>query len=176
MRFLAVVIAGLVAAGPAFAQDDKEKLKKEILQKVEEMIKAEEARILKQIEELLDRELAKKPDEPPKPKPDEPPKKQRGYLGVRPGELTDDDRQEFKIKEDEGGVKIAEVIPETAADGKLEADDVILQVNGEKVSDVPGLIAAVQKSGAGSEITFSIVREGKRMEVKLKLGVHPDDK
>jgi C-terminal processing protease CtpA/Prc len=192
---LLIPLAVLVSTGVAFCQDDdKAKLKKEILQKVEEMIKAEEARILKNIEALLDKELGKggdhkdqptgkstdKPADKPTDKPAEKPAektngKKRGFLGVRPGELTDDEREELKIKPDEGGVKIGEVIPDTAADGKLEADDVILKVNGEKVADVQALVAALQGAGAGTEVTLSIVREGKRSEVKIKLGIHPDD-
>lgn len=179
----------VLAANIAFGQDDeKAKLKKEILQKVEELIKAEEARILKDIEALLDRELgAQKPADQPTGKPDEKPadkpadkpsdeaKKKRGYLGVRPGDLSDEEREELKLKPEDGGIKIGEVLPDTAADGKLEADDIILKVDGKVISDVQGLISAIQASGAGQEIVLNILREGKPKEVKIKLGVHPDD-
>lgn len=66
----------------AFAQNDKEAIKKKILEKIEAKLKAEEEKILKELEKIIDEELAKldggapKDPEPKKPDPKDPdPKK-----------------------------------------------------------------------------------------------------
>jgi S1-C subfamily serine protease len=169
--FTTIVLSAFLAQG----QEDREKLKKEILERVEAMIREEEAKLLKRVQELLDRELASSKPEEKKPDAAEAPAKKRGFLGVNVSDLTDDDRDEFKVKPDEGGVKVTNVVPDSAADGKIEIDDIILQVNGVKVTDFPSLAAEIQKAGGGAEVTFSIAREGKRQEIKIKIGIHPDD-
>lgn len=156
--------------GSAWAQDDKAKLKQEILRKVEETIKAEEARILKNIESLLDKELGStKTQDPAKPPSG------RGFLGIRAIELTEDEREELKLKAEDGGVKIAEILAEGSADGKLETDDIILKIDGQVISNVDGLISKIQKTTAGAEVTIQVLREHKRQDVKVKLGAHPDE-
>lgn len=106
---------------------------------------------------------------------DVPPHK-RGYLGVQPEEVTDEDRTELKIKPEEGGVKVGAVLPDTAAVGTIEEGDVILKVAGTAIPDAEALVQAIQyKSTAGQEVIFSVVRKGKRLEIKVKLGAHPED-
>lgn len=178
MKWLAfAVLAVFLGSSAAVAQDDKQKLKQEILKKVEEMIKKEEEKLLKEIEKLIDEELARaKPKEPPKEPPKQAPRKGRGYLGVRPQPLTDEEREELGLKAEDGGVKIMEVLPDTAAEkAGLEVDDVILSVDGTKVEDVQALVRTLQGKGAGTKIKLVILRDGKKKELEVELGRHPDD-
>src|SRR5437667_276771 len=74
------------------AQDDGAALKKKILEEVEKKLRAEETRILKEIEKIIDQELRKAAERKadpapvaPHPRKAEPEKaKARAFLGVRP--------------------------------------------------------------------------------------------
>jgi Lon-like protease len=53
------------------------------------------------------------------------------------------------------------------ADGELQARDVLLEVNGVKITYVNQVSAAVQKSGPGKPATFVIRRDGKQRTVTV---------
>lgn len=182
MRTIAGLMAFL-AAGAAWAQDDKEAIKKRILDQVEARLKLEEKRILEEISKLIDEELAKlqgKPADPPKPvdpKPSEAPKppvrKKPGFLGIQPGDLTDDERKELGI---EGGVMIAAVIEGSPAEkGGLKDGDIILAVDGEKIADFTRLPRIFAEKGAGATVTIKVQRGKEAKEFKVTLGSRGDD-
>ncbi len=191
MRYLSGWLAGILvlgAASTASAQDDAETFKKKLLEAVEKRLKLEEQRILEEISKLIDEEFAKlrggKPADPPKPgpKPAEPPRpadppkparKKAGYLGIRPGELTEEERAAAGV---EGGVKIASVVEDgPAAKGGLQEDDILLAIDGEKVADAARIPRIVVEKGAGTAVTLSILRGKEKKELKIVLGVRPDD-
>jgi S1-C subfamily serine protease len=167
-----------VASTALQAQDDwKEKLRKEILEAVAKMIEQEEARLLKSIQEMIKEEFAKLRGEKPKaekPKPEKP--KGRGYLGVRVAEIAEDEREQFGLEDNENGIRLTEIIPDTAAEkAGLETDDIVLAIDGKEIGDIQGLVSAIQGKGAGSKMTFKILRDGERKELEIELGLHPDD-
>jgi S1-C subfamily serine protease len=66
-------------------------------------------------------------------------------------------------------------VSEVDADGPagkagLQAGDVILKFNGAAVTDSRGLREQVRKADAGSEATLTVSREGRRLDLKVKLG------
>jgi S1-C subfamily serine protease len=161
-----------LAAVPAAAQAEAE-LKKRILQKVEEKLKSEEARILKEIEKIIDEELGLKPKETP-PKED-PPKeaKKAGYLGIGIAELTEDMRAELGLDAGEG-VMVTQVAPGLPAEkAGLQQEDVILSIDKKKVGDSKSLIEAVSKSGAGAVIEIKILRGTDEKTLKATLVEKP---
>ncbi|MBI2932385.1 MAG: PDZ domain-containing protein [Planctomycetes bacterium] len=171
-----------LAALQARAQEDKEALKKRILEAVEKKLKAEEERILKEIEKIIDEELAKSngvkppkraPEHERKPEPAKP--KGRGYLGIVPSEVTPEEAEELGI---EGGVRVEAFPPQEGPAEKagVEVGDIIVRVDGEKVTEPRKLPGLVQKKGAGAEVTLKIVRDGETRDIKVTLGRHPDDR
>lgn len=174
MRSIHVLAAGsvLLAGLAALAQEDKEALKRDILKKVEERLKTEEDRLLKDIEKLLDAELKTAPKAPvvaPAPAP----RKARGYMGVRPGDLADDEKEKLGVK---SGIKVVEV-PEggPAEKAGLKAGDVITAIDGRAVDspqEVPGI---VQAAGAGAKLKVDVLRDGKKQTLEVTLGRHPLD-
>src|SRR4030067_2901311 len=89
----AVVVVSLFICNLLIAQEvDKEQLKKRVLKRVEELLKLEEKRILEEVSNLIDKELAKSA-----PKGDKKADIKPGYLGVVPGELDDDKKKELKF-------------------------------------------------------------------------------
>jgi len=177
LAFSAAALFGGTVWAQGGDQETKERLKREIMAEVEKMLRAEEDRILKSVDQMLKEEFGKlgKKQEPPKPEPGPAPKA-RGYLGIRPAELTDDERQELGLKDDEGGVRIAEVLPDTPA-GKagLEVDDVIVRVDGRSFDGVQGAITLIGSKGPGQKVVFSIIRDNERKDIEVTLMKHPDD-
>lgn len=203
MRILTVaasLVLGLAARGYAQGTggssqpDDKAKLKADILKMVEEWIRAEEEKLLKEIEKMLDEELAKRGGKEEEKKPEEKnpgagaqeekkpetgktepekPVRARGYLGIRLRELTPDELDELGLEGPR--VAVAEILPGTPAEGKLQVDDVILKIQEKKVGDVKSLAEALREVGAGEEVSIIVQRDSKEQEIKVTLARHPDD-
>jgi serine protease Do len=88
-----------------------------------------------------------------------------GYLGILLAEATE-----------EGGVKISEVMPDTAAaKAGLKANDVVLLLGGKPVKDVPGFIESVGEHKPGEEVVLRIKRGDQEKEIKATLGKRPAD-
>ncbi len=67
-----------------------------------------------------------------------------------------------------GGVA---VVPASAADkAGLKANDVILEINGDRIDENHPLSGIIQKYQVGDEISIKYLRDGKESTVKLKLG------
>ncbi|MBI4566741.1 MAG: serine protease [Planctomycetes bacterium] len=173
--WMAPAAALLALALSANAQDDKEALKKKILESVEKKLKEEEERILKEVAKLIDDELGKgmgkKSDD--KPKEDPPPAKKAGYLGIQAEEVSREECEELKI---EGGVRVYAVHPDSPAQkGGVEEGDIIVEIDGEKILDFATLRPVLLKKGAGAGVTMKVLRSKKSREIKVTLGVHPEE-
>ena len=69
------------------------------------------------------------------------------------------------------GAEIDSVMPDTPAEkGGLEKGDVIVAVDGERVSDGIALIVAIRAHQPGETVDFTIERDGKEQTVSLTLG------
>ncbi|HEY3226156.1 MAG TPA: PDZ domain-containing protein [Planctomycetota bacterium] len=173
--WLAAVAALVLAATPARAQDDKEALKKKILEQIEKKLEEESKRILEEISKLIDEELAKartkKPDAPdpvPAPAPGK-----RPYLGVRPDpeQPSDEDLKAWKV---EGGVRITVGEDGPAIKAGFQDGDVIVEFEGTKVTEMAELQRAILKKKAGDKVKVKIIRGKESKEIAVTLGVHPD--
>ncbi len=86
---------------------------------------------------------------------------QPGFMGVR---LPDDDT------ETTDGVKIARIIAEGPAEkAGLKANDVIVELDEQKVSSLKGLLTILSRRAAGDSVTVKVLREGHEKTVELKL-------
>ena len=188
---LALAALGLMAA-PALAQDpDKEALKKKILKDVEERLKKQDEALLRDIEKMIDEQLAGKkaapPIEPkvepkaeakPEPKPfvpkaEAPARKPRGFMGVRTDSLSDDEKKDLKVK---NGIKVVEVVKDGPADkAGLKIDDVITTIDGRTVDSPQEVPVLIQAAGAGTAVKLDVVRDGKKQALEVTLGRHPAD-
>jgi serine protease Do len=96
----------------------------------------------------------------------------RGWLGISIRDLNENKRDYYKVPE--GGVLVEEVREDGPAKGSdLQGEDVIVAINGEKVTDTWSLQKAVASHRPGEELTLSVVRDGKPREVKISLGETP---
>ena len=68
------------------------------------------------------------------------------------------------------GVRVQQVMPDSpAAQAGIQAGDVILALGGEKVSDLRSYSAALKKHAPGDQVTITLERDGKTLELKATL-------
>lgn len=74
------------------------------------------------------------------------------------------------------GVGISAVDPDGPAQGKLEAGDEVLRVQGRAVTSVDGLVAAVRARPVGSEVEIVVRRDGERVRERIRTVAAPKGK
>jgi len=97
----------------------------------------------------------------------------RGYLGIRPSNLSPDLAKQFKSP-DTAGVLVEDVLAGGPADkAGLKNGDVIRKLNGQVVDDPGQFTALITNLNPGTEITLDILREGQPISMKVTLGERP---
>ena len=98
----------------------------------------------------------------------------RGQLGVTVQPVTADLAASLGLREARG-VIVNQVLPGSAADrAGLRQGDVIVALNGEPVNEPNLLRNRVAGSAPGTEVTLTVVREGREQEMKVTLGEFQD--
>ncbi len=94
----------------------------------------------------------------------------RGWLGVMLSELTLDQREASGIEEDIG-VRIADVIRGSPADaGGLQANDIVLTLNGKEIPDLYTFRLMVAEREMGDKVDLKINRDGEIENIDVILG------
>jgi serine protease Do len=100
----------------------------------------------------------------------------RGWLGVSIQDLPKDLADYFGI-EDRQGVLIADVVPGDPAErAGVRAQDIVLEINGEKIKDSKALLKKVAKLEVGTTAKLKILRDGKTKVITVKVGKRDDAK
>jgi serine protease Do len=99
----------------------------------------------------------------------------RGWLGVQIQPVTEDLAEGLGLKDAKGAVvsDVTEKSPALAAG--LKSGDTILKINGEDVKDARDLARKVAKIKPESAVPMDIIRDGKEMQLSVKIGVMPTD-
>lgn len=93
----------------------------------------------------------------------------RGFLGIMGGELTPDLAEKFGSKQVKGAF-ISQVMKDSAADeAGIKAGDIVVAINGKKISSFNELRTKIATVGAGSKISLGIIRDGKEQTVDVVL-------
>ena len=102
----------------------------------------------------------------------------RGWLGVQIQDLTPEFSESLGYDSTEGAF-VASVQPSSpAAKSNIQAGDIIVEFNGEKISSYKDLPKVVAETPIGSEVLVSVWRNGGLIEIKVKIdelveGVRP---
>jgi len=100
----------------------------------------------------------------------------RGWLGVSIQEITPELAKSFGIK-DEDGALIAEVFDGSpAAKLGIKRGDVITMFDGQKINDPYDLSLTVGNTIPGKEVDVIVLREGKEVQLKGKIGMNEDER
>lgn len=94
----------------------------------------------------------------------------QGYLGVRIENISDELGEYFGVEEGEG-VLVLEVIDDSPADiAGLQAGDVIVEIDGRKVTSTDNLVKQVSKSKPGEDVDITYKRKRRTRTVEVELG------
>jgi len=93
----------------------------------------------------------------------------RGYLGVVPQDLTEEERQVLKLKSRRGAF-ITQVAPGTPADkAGLERYDVIVEFDSQPIKNSHELSFKIADAAPGTKVDIKIIRDGKEKILTAKL-------
>jgi len=94
----------------------------------------------------------------------------RGWLGVSIQEVTQEMKEKFGLKTEEGAL-VGEVTKGSPADkGGLKRGDVIINFDGKKVKAMKSLPAMVADTPVGKKVEIIIIRKGKEKRLTITIG------
>jgi serine protease Do len=97
----------------------------------------------------------------------------RGYLGVLIQELTPELAKSFGMQDTKGAL-IGDVTNDSpAAKAGLKSGDVVVELNGQPVTEVGSFRNQVSMIAPGKEAKLTLLRDGKRVTVNVQLGELP---
>ncbi|HOX07633.1 MAG TPA: DegQ family serine endoprotease [Planctomycetota bacterium] len=93
----------------------------------------------------------------------------RGWLGVRPQDVTEDMARALKLPRPSGAL-VAEVFPDSpGAEAGIQERDVIVGFNGKEVGSAEEFLNAVGFAGVGRTVELKLYRDGKPQTVQAKV-------
>jgi serine protease DegQ len=97
----------------------------------------------------------------------------RGYFGVEPEDLTPDLAEVLKLPRSEGVV--LKGVQRTSPAGKagMEPGDVMLTINGQQVTNSRAMLNQISQLPPGTAARVKVVREGREIELEVKVGERP---
>lgn len=95
----------------------------------------------------------------------------RGYLGIQIQDIDENIAKSLKINIEDSAVIIGDVVKNSPADiGGLQKYDIVESVNGNKVNDSTAFRNTVASNEPGDSILLGISRNGKKLNIKVRLG------
>lgn len=99
----------------------------------------------------------------------------RAFLGIVPQQLTPELAEGLGLG-NVRGILVASVDGNTPAEqAGLRQKDVILSLNGRPVTEVNPFRRRVAEEKIGSEVVLDVLRQGRRMEIRVRLAARPDE-
>jgi Do/DeqQ family serine protease len=97
----------------------------------------------------------------------------RGWLGVEPQDLTPDLARAFKLSSPHGAIIAGVMRDGPAGRGGVRVGDIVLAIDGNEVQNTSSMLAMVALLPPGQVVTLSVLRGGRPVELKVKIGVRP---
>lgn len=97
----------------------------------------------------------------------------RGYVGIQMGELNDDAAEQLGLKSTEGAF-IIQVVPGSPAEkAGFREYDVIIEMDGQKVTSYRDVSKIIARSAIGKELSVKVTRNNKSTSIKVTIGEAP---
>ncbi len=93
----------------------------------------------------------------------------RAYLGIDIAEMTTENAEALDIPYTQGVIVATLDLRGSAALSGIKANDVITKINGKNVTSGAELLEMIGRSKAGETITLALQRNGKSLEIPVKL-------
>jgi serine protease Do len=100
-------------------------------------------------------------------------KSDKAWLGVYLQDINRDLKEAMDLKSKTGALIAGVVEDSPAEEAGIEEEDVIVELDGEKVRGSSSLTKLVKKHSPGDEITITLVRDGKEKSIAVTLGTRP---
>ena len=99
----------------------------------------------------------------------------RGYLGISVSDLTPRAAEAFGL-ESTAGAMVSQVQPgQPAEKAGIGHGDIILKIDEHAIDNTRDLIDYVSSQGPDATVTVEVLRDGKRLEMKVELAERPSD-
>jgi serine protease DegQ len=97
----------------------------------------------------------------------------RGWVGIEVQDLTPELAESFNLENTEGAL-IAGVLKGGPADaGGVRPGDILLAVNGDKVSNSATLLNLIAALNPGAEAQLTVARKQQSLDLKIRVGLRP---
>jgi len=102
------------------------------------------------------------------------------FLGISYLSINSDIKKEYNLTVDDGAFVFSAdsdspIVKDSAAErAGLENKDIVLEINGEKITKTNSLATIIQKYNPKDKIILKILREGQEQDVKVVLGERPE--
>ncbi len=99
----------------------------------------------------------------------------RGWLGVTIQDMKGELAKYYGIKDGKKGVLVLDVVAGDPADeAGIKPKDVIIAVNGKKITTSKDLTSKIANIGVGETVKITLLRNGREKTFKVKIGERPD--
>lgn len=99
----------------------------------------------------------------------------RGWLGLVIQKMTPGLAESFGLDEARGAI-VSEVMSNSPAEkAGIEQGDVVLEFDGKEIGDYGELSRMAALTKPGSEVTLSVIRHGRKIELEVTLGTYPKE-
>lgn len=95
-----------------------------------------------------------------------------GYIGVSSPEATADELKELGLKQ-QGLLVKSVALGSPAYQAGVQLYDLIVKVDGKTADKFSVLKSAVMKKGPGKDLLLTVIRKGKTIDIKIKIGEQP---
>ena len=100
---------------------------------------------------------------------------ERGYVGIYPAAIDDKMRTALKLPAETGVIVNSVVENGPAAKAGMKDGDVVLEIDGKKITSVPQLMRIVAEIPAGKSVPFVVQREWKKLTLNIAVVNRPDE-
>jgi len=98
---------------------------------------------------------------------------ERGYIGIYPGAIDEKMRAALKLPAETGVIVNSVIENGPAAKAGMKDGDVILEIDGKKITSVPQLKRLIADIPAGKSVPFVVQREWKKVTLNISITSRP---